>query len=238
MPTEGKMGGGTGQRLLFAGLLAAALLPATAGADVIVLDMTRANIDMDYNDATGWDLGVHDEFHDIAYGADEVLFYANETARRLVPDDPAFAFLGAAPGDTVWVLTAVFDPGRMSVGVSAESIEDGTFASYFEPDPRVNATATWVKVTVKEVRGPGEVSVWQNDYQGNPVVWAATSQGLDDSSAVFVISGRDEDYNWCFTQPGIYEIDVVASAYLGPDMSNPTSSEVVTYTFGVEATEP
>jgi surface-anchored protein len=221
---------------LTAGLLAVCL-PSASAADVTVVDMTRINIDINYDDVNGWDLGAHDELHDIAYGADEVLFYASKADRRTVPADPDFAFLGAGPGDTVWVLPQVFDPARLSVGVSAEGIADGTFASYFERDPRVRSTAPWVKLTLKAVRGPGEVSVWQNDAFGRPIVWMATADGVTRHDAVFIFSGRDSDYNWAFTAPGIYEIDVVASAHL-PGRRRPVHSDVVTYTFGVEATKP
>ena len=224
-----------GLPLLVTGILTA-VVPALGRADVTVVDQTRINIDINYDDATGWDLGAHDEFADIFYGADEVLFYASPADRRVVPNDPDFAFLGASPGDTIWVLPQVFDPGRLSVGVSAEGISGDTFASYYEADPRVHATGAWVKLTLIAVRGPGDVSVWQNDAFGRPVVWMATSDGITDDDAVFVQTTRDADYNWAFTAPGIYEIDVQASAFL--DADTPTASEVVTYTFGVECEMP
>jgi surface-anchored protein len=224
------------------GLLAVVMMTGLVGlgrgsagfAGVTVVDMTRINIDINYDTETGWDLGAHDELQDIFYAADGVLFYASKADRRTVPDDPDFAFLGANPGDTVWILPQVFDPGRLSVGVSAEGISDGTFASYYERDPRVQSEAPWVRVSLIEVRGPGEVSVWQNDAFGRPVVWMATSDGITEDDAVFIYSGRDSDFNWAFTAAGIYEVDVAASAYL-PGEREPVRSDVVTYSFGVEA---
>jgi surface-anchored protein len=135
------------------------------------------------------------------------------------------------------VLPQKFDPIGLSVGVSAEDIPDGTFASYYEADPRVQGTAPWVKLTMKAVRGPGEVSVWQTNAFGLPVVWMATSDGIDDDDALFVPTTLDADFNWAFTAPGIYEIDFVASAYL-PGQDDPIYSDVVTYTFGIDATHP
>jgi surface-anchored protein len=231
-----RLAGRTFLPLLVAAGFGAACVPTAGLADMTVVDSTRINIDIDYNKMTGWDLGAHDELADIAYEADEVLFYANMTARRTVPDDPDFAFLGAAPGETYWVLPMVFDPARLSVGVSTESIEDDTFASYFEADSRVHSTGPWVKLSFKEVRGPGRVSVWQNDAFGRPIVWMATAGEFTEDNAVFVLATRDADYNWAFTATGIYEVDVVASAFL-PGEDHPVCSDVVTYTFGVEATE-
>jgi surface-anchored protein len=192
---------------------------------------------MEYDSKKGFKFTAHDEFTDQLYHPNKVLFYSNPHEERIMPDDPNFAFIGANPGDTVWVLPQKFDPIGVSVGVSAEGIADGTFATYYEADPRVQGTAPWVKLTLVDVRGPGEVSVWQTDAFGQPVVWMATSDGITDNDAVFVPTTLDADYNWAFTAPGIYEIDVIASAYL-PGEDDPIYSDVVTYTFGVEATEP
>lgn len=218
--------------LAAAGLLAVCL-PSASFADVTVIDHTRINIDIHYEELTGWELIAHNEFTDDVYDADGVLFYVSPANRRTVPDDPDYAFLGADPGSTIWFLPQVFDPRRLSVGVSAGDIGDGSFASYYEADPRVHAEAPWVKLTLKAVRGPGEVSVWQPDAFGQPVVWMTTADGITDDDAVFVPTTLDADFNWAFTAPGIYEIDVVASAYL-PGEDDPVCSDVVTYTFGVE----
>lgn len=219
--------------LLAAAGLLAVCLPSTSFAQVTDIDMTRININMTFDNMM-WGLAAHDEFADVYYDADQVLFYLNETKRRTVPNDPVFAFLGADPGSTVWVLPQVFDPAGLSVGVSAEEISDSTFASYNEMDPRVQAEGPWVKLTLQAVRGPGQLSVWQNDAFGQPVLWMATSHGLTDQDAVFIYSGLDADFNWAFTAPGIYEIDVFASAYL-PGQDTPVTSSIQTYTFGVES---
>jgi hypothetical protein len=219
--------------LVAAGLLVICL-PSVSLAQVTAIDRTRINIDITFDANNGWDLGAHDELADVFYTADGVLFYVSEANRRMVPDDADFAFLGADAGTTIWVLPQVFDPGRLSVGISAEGISDGTFASYYEPDPRVHSEAPWVKLTLRAVRGPGELSVWENDGFGRPVVWMSTSHELTGADAVFIYSGRDSDYNWAVTAPGIYEIDVQASAYL-PGIDQPTYSSIQTYTFGVES---
>jgi surface-anchored protein len=220
--------------LLAAAGLLAVCLPSPSLAQVTDVDLTRINIDMTYDDQNGWYLQAHDEFADIVYPADQVLFYVSEANRKTVPDNPVFTFMGADPGATIWVLPQVFDPGRLSVGVSAEDIQEGTFATYTEMDPRVQAEGPWVKLTLQAVRGPGQLSVWQNDAFGQPIVWMATSEGLTAQDAVFIYAGLDADFNWAFTAAGMYEIDVVASAYL-PGQDTPITSPVVTYTFGVES---
>jgi surface-anchored protein len=223
--------------VLMAAGLVAVRLPSPAVADVTVADKTRINIDIMYDDAMGWHLAAFDDFTGDTYEADELLLYANADTRRTAPDDPAYAFLGAPPGATIWVLPQSFDPSGLSMSVTSESIADGTFASYYEADPRVQSTAAWVRLTLKDVRGPGYMSVWQYDAYGQPVVWMATAAGITADDALFVELGRDADFNFAFTAPGIYEVDLQASAYL-PGQDDPSCSDVVTYTFGVEATEP
>src|SRR5688572_10129161 len=49
-----------------------------------------------------WDLHLHDETNDVEYGPGEALLHASAAARVTVPPGSQFAFLGAAPGDTVW----------------------------------------------------------------------------------------------------------------------------------------
>jgi surface-anchored protein len=216
-----------------AGFLAVGL-PSGARADLTIADRTRINIDIAYDDM-GWHLSAFDDFSGDPYEANEVLLYASAATRATVPDDPEFAFLGAAPGSTVWVLPQAFNPGKLSMSVTTEEIADGTFASYYESDPRVRHTAAWVKLTLKDVRGPGDMSVWQDDHFGHPVVWMATADGITDDDAIFIQLGLDADFTFAFTAPGLYHVKFQASAYL-PGETEPTVSDVVTYWFGVETT--
>ncbi len=216
------------------GLLAAALTPA-ARADVTIVDRTRINIDVAYDGVTGWRLSAFDDFSGAPYEADAVLLYASADTRQTVPDDPTYAFLGVDPGATVWVLPQAFDPGTLSMSVTTEEIAFGTFASYYEADPRVRSTAPWVKLTLKAVHGPGDLAVWQYDRYGQPVVWMATADGVTDDDAVFIELGLDADFNFAFTAPGLYHVKFQAAAYL-PGQADPVVSDVVAYTFGVETT--
>ena len=65
---------------------------------------------------------------------------------------------------------------RVTLGSDGGSIPAGTMASYFESDPRVAATAPWVKITLSGIRyeaapgasGPGQFSLWQTGGFGGP----------------------------------------------------------------------
>jgi surface-anchored protein len=120
-------------------------------------------------------------------------------------------------------------------GSSSETIGN-PFASYLESDPRLGFTAPWIKLQVLDVRGPGHFSAWQTDSFGAVTVWVATSDGLTASDVLFSVPGAHIHYNWGFTVPGDYEIDVRASAYLQyPD--NPTFSDVTTFQFSVDSVD-
>ncbi len=223
------------RRTLLPAVAFLALLPSAAPADITVADRTRINIDVAYDSEMGWHLAAFDDFTSAPYEADEVLLYASAITRATVPDDPDYEFLGVDPGSTVWVLPQTYNPDRLSVSATAENIAFGTFASYYESDPRVQNTAAWVKLTLKAVHGPGDLSVWQSDAYGRPVVWMDTADGITDDDAIFLQVGLDADFNFAFTAPGLYHVKFQASAYL-PGQADPIVSDVVTYFFGVETT--
>ncbi len=149
--------------------------------------------------------------------------------------DPRFAFTGAAPGDPVWIVPiSPRNPDLLQLGVSAERIDDGVLGSYVETDPRVNfgnIPVAWIKLNIVDVQGPGYFSVWQIGQFGNPTVWVSTYDNPN-PNLFFTIPGGHVDYDWAFTQPGDYSVDVQATAYL-PD-GTPVASDVTTYHFQVD----
>ncbi len=155
-------------------------------------------------------------------------------AERTQTSDPRFAFTGAAPGDPIWIVPiSPRDPNLLQLGVSGERIDDGVLGAYNETDPRINNIIPfpWIRLNVLDVQGPGYFSVWQNDFSGNPTVWVATA-GNPNPDLFFTEPGGHVDYNWAFTQPGDYYVDIQASAYL-PD-GTPVASDVTTYHFQVD----
>ncbi len=155
-------------------------------------------------------------------------------AERAQTADPRFAFTGAAPGDPIWIVPiSPRDPNLLQLGVSGERIDDGVLGAYNETDPRINNIIPfpWIRLSVLDVQGPGYFSVWQDDDFGNPTVWVATA-GNPNPDLFFTGPGGHVDYNWAFTQPGDYYVDIQASAYLAD--GTPVSSDVATYHFQVD----
>lgn len=221
---------------LIASVLLATLLPSlatlgTAWAAPTVLQQGHVDIGLGYDPLDGWDLHVHDEENDVEYEPDEAIFFGGPDTRVAQPADPQFAFTGASPDDDLWVLPEVQEPGQIFLGFGAEESAPGVFDSYAPNDPRVGGAAEWIEVRLVAVRGPGQVSVFQVDQFGSPVLWMATSDGLDDSDATWVEAGGERHMNWAFTAAGCYELDFVSSALIG---GVPVVSDVTTYQFGIE----
>jgi surface-anchored protein len=199
----------------------------------VVIDHGHTDIAVGYSANEGWKLDIHLDEENISYPASDALFYAGSNTHDTQSDDPKFAFLGAGAGGDVWVMPQTADPSKIYLGFGLDDVQPGTFDSYFADDPRVQAEGEWIKVSVIEVRGPGEFSMWQTDAAGNPIVWASTFDPDSQDNAYYVVPGGDAHLNWGFTAKGCYEVDLQASAYLNGEL---TSSDVVTYHFGVEHT--
>jgi surface-anchored protein len=199
-----------------------------------VLDRQHVDVTFDYIGGA-WRLGVQDKDPGgRRYTPDEVILYASPSTQNTQPDDPRFDFIGAGRGNPYWLMPQNQDQLQLYLGINSESTPFGTFATYFESDPRINQTGEWIKFSLIDVRGPGYFSVWQTGGVGNVNLWMASSDGIDSSDALFSLSDGHLHYNWGFTAPGLYQIDFQASAYLGPGMTNPTLSAVETYTYIVE----
>ncbi|WP_084469907.1 TIGR03773 family transporter-associated surface protein [Jiangella gansuensis] len=143
---------------------------------------------------------------------DDLIFHLSDLGR--VEGLPAHytEFIGTSD---VWLVPQTQDPDVLWAGWSTEEIGSGV----------VDGDA--VDVTLTDVRGPGEVEVWQ-------------TVGFGEISRIF---SSDEDFstrrqgvnahvhaNWAFTQPGVYTLSFTASATVG---GQPVTSDPVDYTWVV-----
>ena len=201
----------------------------------------HGDIGIGYTDGA-WDLHLHNDLGEFPH--DEVLIYGGPDGLRDTPPGPLFAFIGAAPGAQSYN----FPQGSTSLnvpqlGIAGEEIPGGTFASYDNSDPRVDSTGAWVRLQVVGLRAPtgGHFSIYSSGDTG-PIVWVATSDGFSAADSVFILAGSHNHFNFTFTTPGIYEVDVVASGFLDSNgngtfdegVDRYTESAVTTYYFGID----
>jgi surface-anchored protein len=186
----------------------------------------------------GQNMGIylHDETNDVDYAPDQALLHCNTTAAVTRPDGSQWDFLGASAGDTVYVLPQdrSFDPPLLYLGTSGEDIDQGIFATYFESDSRIQQDGEYIRIDMVGATGPGNVSVFQTDQNGEPAnVWMSTYAPPDEGNSVFIVSSGDQHNNIAFTQLGVYTVTLRASAYLGPGQTNQVMSDPVTFYFYV-----
>lgn len=148
------------------------------------------------------------------------LMVANSSARFNLPSiPPGFEFIGATPGENFWILPQTQDPSVLYLGLSSETMTPAdrqNIALWNPNDPRAASAQRWLKIQLLDVRGPadGEFAVWQASG-GPPTVFMSTAQGgVDDSDALFPLAGGHDHFNWGFTQPGYYDIDVEVITFL------------------------
>lgn len=226
--------------LLRLALLLVFVCPALAPAQVLLSSGHVDFVDIEILGPTFPQLAIniHDHDNDITY-ATSGMPGNTDWARMVVvpaaifprPASPAFDPIGVPASTDFWWLKNPQNPATLFGGFSAEEVVPVTqIGSYFESDPRVNATARWIKISLVAKQGPGDFSVW-TESGGTPTFWMATSDGITFTDAAFILAGGHIDYNFGFTAAGEYELDFVATAF--NSSLQPIGSEVTTLQFSV-----
>jgi surface-anchored protein len=173
----------------------------------------------------------------IDFAPHQTLQYVHPEAAAVRPAGSQWDFIGTGAGQPFYLLPQNQNPNLLFLGAAAEETPTGTFASYVEPDPRPNTPLAlpWITLRLVDVRGPGHFSAWQSGQFGQTTVWMSSAQnGIDPTDKLLMLEGGHAHYNWAFTAPGFYEIDVQASGYLGPGQTNQTTSPITTFYFSVD----
>ena len=99
-----------------------------------------------------------EEGHDEGvYATSEVLLRVDSRSATVVPNDPAFGFLGH-PGELFYQLPQHEEEGLLYLGIASDEVEAGVFVG------------DEVKLNLKSVEGPGEVYLYSTDTFGKPTV--------------------------------------------------------------------
>ncbi|WP_295850739.1 choice-of-anchor M domain-containing protein [uncultured Microbacterium sp.] len=160
-------------------------------------------------DADGhWRFLIHDDVAKADANATSVWRYPDETvlhvrdeAKLVVPDDPAYAFLGADAGSEVWVAPQTQNPDVVWIGWNTQ-------------DPAVMETVDrGVTLSLRAVEGPGVMTTYlQSGSFGAPqVLWDSRRT---DAQPVWVDVNTHTHANWVFTAPGVYLVELTAEADL------------------------
>lgn len=173
-----------------------------------VLEAGHLDMGPKYDTDGRWRFLIHDDVAKADANATSVWRYPDETvlhvrdeAKLVVPDDPAYAFLGADPGSEVWVAPQTQDPDVVWIGWNTQ-------------DPAVMETVDrGVTLSLRAVEGPGVMTTYlQSGSFGAPqVLWDSRRS---DAQPVWVDVNTHTHANWVFTAPGVYLVELTAEADL------------------------
>ena len=180
------------------------------------------------------------------YEPDEAVVYAGPTASTTRQVGNQWDFIGVDAGDPIWVLPQQRTEGIAFPGFAVDRTDNGTFARYFESDPRISRELDWVKFELTDVRGPagGEFGVYSTVGLMDPTVgvWMSTADGITPQDAFWQREGGHSHTSFYFTEAGVYEVDLKASGFIDvngnrvfdPGLDVFSESEASTFYFAVE----
>lgn len=182
----------------------------------ITIDFFHTDIEVAFTQM-GWDIVVASDDPDSPLGEntiapEDALLYGNANSRITLSSIPnGFEFIGAKPGQTLWVLPQTEGSGALPLGLCAEEA-DISHLCYWDPNDSRGADTTdkWFEVKIVAVRGPADAnfSMWQADAIHPPVVFVSTTEGgITDDDVFYISAGSHTHLNWGFTKSGLYEID-------------------------------
>lgn len=149
------------------------------------------------------------------YAADEVVILVSPAAMLTVPVD--FAPLGVAAGETIWVLPETENPVLPFLGLATEELSSGDWG---------NITFTLGGVTSPS--GAGHFALWQTGSFGSILLRMSTADPGEDG--VTMLPNTHSHYNYGFTEPGLWEIEMTVS---GTHATDGFKSATETFTFQV-----
>ncbi|MEH0970755.1 choice-of-anchor M domain-containing protein [Micromonospora sp. CPCC 205546] len=174
---------------------------AAVAAEKVVLSKGHTDaLDVRYEDGA-LSLKVNDDTVSPSVTRDpaDVTFQVLPDAAMAVPDDPRFAFLGTA-GSQVWLLPLTQDPDLLWPGWNTTALDSGVFQG------------DKVRLSLLDVRGPGDVTLFTQDSFGGPIVKFRGDDGLPDAIDVPVHTHAHS--NRAFGALGSYTLKFQADATL------------------------
>lgn len=161
-----------------------------------------------------------------------------ETGNRVRrPLEPEWAFTGVGPGEPFWWIPQSAWSGGAWTGFNVCGGAGSGCSAYFEPDPRVNATAEWKTMELKSVRylgkGSGQFSMWTSGTFGDLLVWMTTVDGITEQDRYFIGNAGHAHPSFGFSALGLYEVTFCTTCYGGPGKTNPNTSPPVSFYFAV-----
>lgn len=230
--------------------------------------LTQEHVDINIQNTSGvWNVGPRnsDAAPEIQYANDEAVMYVGTPAVTARPAGSNYDFIGVPAGSNFYLLPQSQDTDLLYLGFAAYGVSSSTVDRYVpttESKGRITSNARWVKASLADVRhtspdgsaGDGKFSLWQTGTFGAVSVYMSshndgtsnpdgngldTTDGISADDAMWIVAGGHAHFNYGFTKPGRYEVDLKLSAYFGDDgLTTPNTggfsqSESITVYFSV-----
>jgi len=171
--------------------------------DETVLDLGHVDMGPRFQDGE-WTLMVHDDTElagSVWRYLDRTVVQVLDASQVTVPEDEEYSFLGAEPGEKVHVVPQTQNTDVVWLGWNTQ-------------DPEVmDQLDRGVTLTMGHVTGPGDLLVYlQAGGFGEPdVLWDSREASGQD---LWVDVNTHTHANWVFTEPGVYLVEITATADL------------------------
>lgn len=224
--------------------LTSALLLLAAGlvaAEETTLSQGHSEIHLSYEPGEGLMLAIWDHDNQLFLDPDTTVIRVTPPGRVSAPGGLAWSKLGAGTGSTLWMIPqanpALENPPRKLVWFGTRSeIASGLFSTL---PPRIaapNGNQIGLRLLSVTGSGPesgGHFSLFTTDAFGDPSFRLATSDGVEEEDVIEPINTSSHThYNWVFTRPGIYRLEMEAYGRLAETLEIVTERR--TFTFEVE----
>jgi len=191
----------------------------SVATDEVVISEGHVDVGPHYVDGD-WTLMAHDDTAEPSTWRhlDKTVLKITDAAVLRVPDDPAYAFIGADAGTDVYVVPQTQTPGVAWLGWNTQ-------------DPTVmNTIDRGVSLGLGRVDGPGDLVVYlqSGSFEAPDPLWDSRSA---DNEQLWVDVNTHTHANWVFTEPGVYLVEATASADL-IDGSTVTDTQILRFAVG------
>ncbi|GAA1474767.1 choice-of-anchor M domain-containing protein [Corynebacterium felinum] len=149
---------------------------------------------------------------------EDVLFVVDSKAEQTLPNTDDFGFVGAKPGQKVWVVPQVEQVGVPWLGWSTQS------------PAFVNSAVRGVTMTFVGHQGPGQFTLFlQNGgFEKPQLLWTSANKSAQD---LWVELNTHTHANWVFTEAGIHNVAIKISAELNDGKTHEVT-RVLTFAVG------
>lgn len=220
-------------------LLPLALLALAAAGRAQTTPFVSAHTDMEL----GYDNGVaellwHDDFG--TPGNEEldpdVFFITQDDTARTTRNAEflnasGYDFIGAGNAAPIYYFPSSTRSDVTLLGVAAEDVPSGVYsagipgsAGYFPdetlPSSILGGSGQYIRFNLTGFSGPGNVSIFKT-YGSQIVPWISTTNGVTSADHIYAKAAQGHtDYDFAFTQAGIYDLTFTAQAYQGAALTN------------------